>query len=64
MTHGSKVHNYHLKEKLLYHIGKLYIPTKERIHVIIDAHTSPVSCRFSVGKTLSRICRGFSIGLT
>ena len=27
LTHGSQVENYHLQGKLLYHLGKLCIPT-------------------------------------
>ena len=34
LTHGSQVDNYHLQGKLLYHLGKLWIPTGERVHVI------------------------------
>ena len=34
LTVGSQVDNYHLQGKLLYHLGKLYIPTGERLHVI------------------------------
>jgi hypothetical protein len=29
LTHGAQVENYSLQEKLLYHIGKLCIPTSE-----------------------------------
>ena len=52
LTHGSKVDNYHLQGKLLYHLGKLCIPTGERVHVIRKAHTSLVSGHFGVEKTL------------
>ena len=34
LTHGSQVENYHLQDKLLYHVGKLCIHTSERVHVI------------------------------
>jgi hypothetical protein len=34
LTHGSQVENFHLQDKLLYHMGKLCIPTNERVHVI------------------------------
>jgi hypothetical protein len=34
LTHGAHVENYCLREKLLYHLGKLCIPTSERVHVI------------------------------
>jgi hypothetical protein len=29
LTHGAQVENYCLQGKLLYHLGKLYIPTSE-----------------------------------
>jgi hypothetical protein len=34
LTHGAQVENYCLEGKLLYRIGKLCIPTSERVHVI------------------------------
>ena len=34
LAHGSQVDNYHLQGKLLYHLGKLCIPSGERVHVI------------------------------
>jgi len=34
LTHGSQVDNYHLQGKLLYHLGKLCIPIREKVHVI------------------------------
>jgi hypothetical protein len=34
LTHGAQVENYCLQGKLLYHLGKLCIPTSERVHVI------------------------------
>ena len=51
LTHGSHVDNYHLQRKLLYRLGKLCIPTRERVHVIREAHTSLVSGNFGVQKT-------------
>ena len=55
--------NYHSQGKLLYHLGKLCIPTNERIYVIREEHTSLVSGHFDVGKTFV-IYKGFVIGLT
>lgn len=52
LTHGSQVGNYHLQDKLLYHLGKLCIPTSERVHVILEAHTFLVFGHFGVGKTM------------
>ena len=46
LTHGAQVENYCLQGKLLYHLGKLCIPTSERVHVIREAHTSLVSRHF------------------
>jgi hypothetical protein len=34
LTHGAEVEKYFLQGKLLYHLGKLCIPTSERVHVI------------------------------
>jgi len=52
LTHGSQVDNYHLQGKLLYHLGKLCIPTGEKVHVIREAHNSLVFGHFGVEKTL------------
>jgi hypothetical protein len=42
LTYGAQVENYCLQGKLLYHLGKLCIPTSERVHVIQETHTSRV----------------------
>jgi hypothetical protein len=55
LTHGAQVENYCLQGKLLYHLGKLCIPTSERVHVIREAHTSLVSGHFGVGKTMAHL---------
>ena len=34
LTHSAQVENYCLQGKLLYHLGKLCIPTSERVRVI------------------------------
>jgi hypothetical protein len=52
LTLGAQVENYCLQGKLLYHLGKLCIPTSERVHVIREAHTSLVSRNFLVGKNI------------
>ena len=57
LTHGAQVENYFLQGKLLYHHGKLCIPTSERVHVILEAHTSLVSGHFGVGKTMAHLQR-------
>jgi hypothetical protein len=53
LTHGEKVDNYCLQGKLLYHLGKLCIPTSERVYEIRKYHTSLVSGNFGVGKTMA-----------
>jgi hypothetical protein len=55
LIHGAHVENYCLQGKLLYHLGKLCIPTSERVHVIREAHTSLVSRNFGVGKTMAHL---------
>jgi hypothetical protein len=57
ITHGAQVENNFLQEKQLYHLGKLCIPTSERVHVIQKAHTSLVSGHFGVGKTMDHLQR-------
>jgi hypothetical protein len=57
LTLGAHVENYCLQEKLLYHLGKLCIPTSERVHVIQEAHTSLVSGHFRVRKTMAHLQR-------
>lgn len=49
------MNNYYLEGKLLCHLGKLCIPTNERIHVNREAHTSLVSGHFGVGKILCHL---------
>jgi len=51
------VENFHLYDKLLYYLGKLCIPTKERVHVIMESHTSIISGHFGVGKTVAHLQR-------
>ena len=55
LTHGAKVENCCMQGKLLYHFGKLCIPTSERVHVIREAHTSLVSRNFGVGKNMTHL---------
>jgi hypothetical protein len=51
--------NYHIKGKLLYHLGKLCILESERIHVIREEHTSLITGQFGVDKTFSQLQRFF-----
>jgi hypothetical protein len=57
LTHGAQVENYCLQGNLLYHLGILFIPTSERVHVIREAHTSLVSRNFVVGKNMAYLHR-------
>jgi hypothetical protein len=57
LTLGAQVENYCLQGKLLYHLGKLCIPTSERVHVIQESHTSLVFGHFGVGKTMAHLQR-------
>jgi hypothetical protein len=52
-----KVENYCMQGKLLYHLGKICIPTSERVHVIREAYTSLVYGNFGVGKTMAHLQR-------
>lgn len=40
---------------MLYHLGKLCIPRDERVHEIKEAHTSPISSHFGVGKIVAQL---------
>ena len=51
--------NYHINDKFLYHLGKICIPQSERVHVIIEAHTSLISEHFGVGKTIQQLQKFF-----
>jgi hypothetical protein len=45
LSHGKREEelNYHIKDKLLYHLGKLCILESERVYVIREAHTSLIT---------------------
>ena len=49
--------DYHVHNKLLYHLGKLCIPKGERAHIIREAHTSLIVGHFGVGKTIAQLQR-------
>ncbi len=59
LTHGAQVEevNYHVHDRILYHLGKLCIPQVERVHVIKEAHSSRVSGHFGLGKTVAQLQR-------
>ena len=52
LKHGKQEENYQLHEQLLYHLGKICIPEKERVHVIHEAHNLLIVGHFGVNKTL------------
>ena len=47
--------NYHINDKLLYHLGKICIAQSERVHVIRETHISLISGHFGVGKTVAQL---------
>jgi len=59
LSHGKQVEelDYHVKDQLLYHLGKLCIPQTERINIIREAHTSLISGRFGVSKIVAQLQR-------
>jgi hypothetical protein len=59
LIHGLQVKIFCLQDKLLYHLGKLCIPTIEKVHVIREAYTSLVFGHFGVERIvvhLQRLC--------
>jgi len=59
LSHGKreKELNYHIKDKHLYHLGDLFIPKSERVHVIREAHTSLIAGHFGVDKIVAQLQR-------
>ena len=47
--------DYHIHDKLLYHLGKICISQSERVHVIREALASFISEHFGVGKTIAQL---------
>ena len=47
--------DYHLKDQLLYHCGKLCIPQTKREKIIREVHTSLISGHFGVSKTVAQL---------
>jgi hypothetical protein len=41
--------DYHVHDKILYHLSKLCIPQGERVNIIREAHSSLTVVHFSVG---------------
>ena len=61
LTKGNHVEelDYHVHNKLLYHLDKLCVPQGERINVIREAHTSFIVDHFGVGEIIAQIHRHF-----
>ena len=59
LSQGKRIEelDYHLKDQLLYHCGKLCIPQTERVKIIREAHTSLISGHFGVSKTVAQLQR-------
>jgi hypothetical protein len=59
LSHGKRTEelNYHIRDKILYHLGKLCIQESERVHVIREAHTSLIAGHFGVDKTIAQLQR-------
>ena len=59
LSRGKKVEelDYHVKDRFLYHCGKLCIPKTERVNIIREAHTSLISSHFGVSKTVAQLQR-------
>ena len=55
LSNGKKVEelDYYIKDRLLYHLGKVCIPQTKRINIIMEAHTSLISGHFGVSKTVA-----------
>ena len=59
LSHGKQVEelDYHIKDQLFYHLGKLCIPQTKIVNIIQEAHTSLISGHFGVGKIVSQLQR-------
>ena len=51
--------DYHVKDRLLYHYGKLCIPQTERAKIIREARTYLISGHFGVSKIVAQLQRFF-----
>ena len=49
--------DYHVKDRILYHCGKLCIPQTERVRIIREARTSLIYGQFGVSKTVAQLQR-------
>ena len=55
--HGSQNEelDYHIHDKLLYYLGNICIPQRERVHVIREPRTSLISGNFGIGRTVAQL---------
>ena len=49
--------DYHVHDKILYHLGKLCIRQGERVNIIREAHCSLIVVHFGVGKMVANLQR-------
>jgi hypothetical protein len=61
LCHSNQVEelDYHVHDKLLYHLGKLCIPQGERVNIVKKAHSSLIDGHFGVGKMVANLQRYF-----
>jgi hypothetical protein len=59
LCHSNQVEelDYHVHDKLLYHLRKLCIPQGERVNIIREAHSSLIAGHFGVGKMVANLQR-------
>lgn len=57
LSQGKQIEelDYHIKDRLLYHCGKLCFPQTERVKIIQEAHTSLISGHFGVSKIVAQL---------
>jgi hypothetical protein len=56
---NKNVTNFHLHDKLLCHLGHLFIPSSERVKLIWESHYSWVAGNFILEKTVAMLQRHF-----
>jgi hypothetical protein len=49
--------DYHLQDVLLYNMGNICVPNKERVQLMRESHTSKVVGHFGVGNTMANLHR-------
>jgi hypothetical protein len=59
LFHSNKVEelDYHVHDKLLYHLGKLCIQQGERVNIIKETHSPLIAGHFGVGKMVANLQR-------